>query len=70
MPGSFGTLTRLLLMASSMCLLTGCQSVVVIPKDREAMHLKANETFTAPGPGWFVPDARMLDILNQLEAGK
>jgi hypothetical protein len=53
-----------------MCLLTGCQSVVVIPKDREAMHLKANETFTAPGPGWFIPDARMLDILNQLEAGK
>jgi len=52
--------------------LTGCQSsrVVVIPSDRDVRPLPAGVPFTPAVRGWFVPDARMLDILNRLERTK
>lgn len=52
-----------------MALLTGCASrVTVISSDREVVPLPANQPYTPAVKGWFVPDARMLDILNRLEA--
>ena len=49
-------------------LLSGCQStrVVVIPADKVVTRLEATESFTPPVPGWFVPDARMQEILARL----
>ena len=49
-------------------LLCGCQStrVVVIPADKVVTRLEATESFTPPVPGWFVPDARMQEILARL----
>ena len=49
-------------------LLTGCQTQVkVIPADKEVTRIMANKPFTPAINGWFIPDARMLDIVNQLE---
>ena len=47
-------------------LLTGCVHYKVIPADKTIHRLKANETFTAPFAGWFVPDARWLEIREAL----
>ena len=59
----------LALTASSTGLLTGCQQTrtVLIASDREVIKLDAGKPFTAVHPGYFVPDARMFDILNALE---
>lgn len=45
--------------------------VLVIPADREVTRLTAAEPYTPTVNGWFVPDARMQEILHQLhdEAG-
>jgi hypothetical protein len=32
--------------------------------------MPAGKPFTPAVPGWFVPDARMYDILNQLDKNK
>jgi len=48
---------------------SGCATrVVVIPADRQVIPLKAGQKFTAPSSGWWVPDARMQEILHALEA--
>lgn len=48
--------------------LCGCRSpVVVVASDRVVVPLKAREPFTPAVPGWFVPDARMLELLRKLE---
>lgn len=48
-------------------LLCGCQTrVVVIPADKTVTRLEAAEPFTPSIPGWFVPDARMQEILARL----
>lgn len=49
-------------------LLCGCQStrVVVIPADKTVTRLEATKSFTPLIPGWFVPDARMQEILARL----
>jgi hypothetical protein len=49
-------------------LLYGCQAtrVVVIPADKTVTRLEAAEPFTPSIPGWFVPDARMQEILARL----
>ena len=46
-----------------------CQSpkVVVIPADKKVERMKAETTYTFPSNGWFVPDARMQEIMFQLE---
>jgi hypothetical protein len=41
--------------------------VVVIPSDREALPVVHGQPFTPAVDGWFVPNARMLEILNALD---
>jgi len=38
----------------------------VIPADREVTRMPASEAFTPTVPGWFVPDARMKEIMDAL----
>jgi hypothetical protein len=49
---------------------TACKTprVVVIPSDREAVPMKAGQPYTPKVHGWFVPDARMIEILDALDA--
>ena len=48
---------------------SGCATrVVVIPADKQVLPLEAGQKFTAPSSGWWVPDARMQEILHALEA--
>ena len=48
---------------------SGCATrVVVIPADKQVIPLEAGQTFKAPSTGWWVPDARMQEILHALEA--
>jgi hypothetical protein len=42
----------------------------VIPSDKLVVHVQAGKPYTPTVNGWFVPDARMLDILNRLDAAK
>lgn len=55
-----------------MLILTGCQTPapVVIPADKQVQRLSVGQPFTPAVPGWFVPDARMYEILNRLDAAK
>lgn len=58
-------------LVSTLCLtlLCACQTrVVVIPADKAVTRLEAAEPYTPAVPGWFVPDARMQEILHQLTA--
>lgn len=48
--------------------LTGCKTYTVIPSDKVVRYIEQGQP--APGPGWFVPDARMKDILDQLDRCK
>lgn len=51
----------------SLGILSGCKTrLVVIPADREVTRLPAAVEFTPAIPGYFVPDARMLEILTEL----
>jgi hypothetical protein len=51
-------------------LVVGCSTtrVVVIPSDKKAIRVFRDRPFTSSVDGWFIPDARMIDILNQLDA--
>jgi hypothetical protein len=40
--------------------------VVVIPADKTVTRLEAGRPFTPAMPGYFVPDARMKEILDRL----
>lgn len=44
--------------------MTGCVHYAVIPSDRLVVRLRAGQT--APKDGYLVPDARMLEILDEL----
>jgi hypothetical protein len=54
--------TKLLPIATLMMTWTGCEHYKVISKDRAIHPLRAGETWQAPVDGWFVPDARWLEI--------
>ena len=57
---------RLLLMGMLTLSISGCATkIVVIPADKECVALKENQPFTPWCSGWFVPSAKMLDILNE-----
>jgi len=62
--------TRIVSTAALILLCAGCSTprVLVIPADRLVERLPAAETFTPAVPGWFVPDARMQEILHELHA--
>lgn len=55
--------TAFLTTASTACLRT---RVVVIPADKTVTRLEAGRPFTPAMPGYFVPDARMKEILDRL----
>jgi len=38
----------------------------VIPADKEVTRMPVSESFTPTVPGWFVPDARMKEIMDAL----
>ena len=48
-------------------LTTACKTrVVIIPSDKEIKRIEANTTFNSSINGWFVPDARMQEIMLKL----
>ena len=61
-PKKFCTTMKLLPIALSMTIWTGCAHYKVIDADKTVRRLKAQDKFTAPVDGWFVPDARWLEI--------
>ena len=44
----------------------GCASYKVISQDRLVRRVEAGQAFSAPVDGWFVPDARWLEIREAL----
>ena len=60
--------TRLALTASLMITCAGCKTVKVISADRALRRMETNEVYRFPVPGWFVPDALMIEITRELEA--
>ena len=48
-----------------LCVANGCQSVRVIPSDRAVVRMEAGKPYAPAIPGYFVPDARMLEILEK-----
>ena len=58
---SFATM-KLLPIALSMMIWTGCAHYKVIEADKTIRRVKAHQTFTAEVDGWFVGDARWLEI--------
>lgn len=66
------TATLLLSTLALTLTLTGCQTTktVLVPSDRAVVALPQGKPFTPPVPGWFVPNARMYDMLNALDAAR
>lgn len=59
--------TAITLMLGCSPILIGCKThVVVIPGDRAVVRLEPNRPYSPGVPGWFVPDARMQEMLNEL----
>jgi hypothetical protein len=61
--------TRIVSITSLMMFCVGCQApkVVVIPADKTVTRMAPGKPYTFTIPGWHVPDARMQEILHQLE---
>ena len=57
---------KLLPIALSTLIWTGCAHYKVIEADKTVRRVKAHQTFTAPVDGWFVPDARWLELREAL----
>ena len=69
MQGQLRAAMLILSIASSTPIWTGCQTkTVAIAADRNVIYMKANEPFTPTAPGYYVPSATMLQILNRLDA--
>ncbi len=45
---------------------SGCASYKIISADRNLIRLRSNQAFTTAVDGWFVPDARWLEINQAL----
>jgi hypothetical protein len=45
-----------------MTIWTGCAHYKVIDADKTVRRLKSGQPWTAPMDGWFVPDARWLEL--------
>jgi len=57
---------KLLPISLSMLIWTSCAHYKVIDSDKTVRRLKAHDTFLAPSDGWFVPDARWLELREAL----
>ena len=53
---------KLLPISLSMLIWTGCAHYKVIDADKAVRRLQANEPFRPACNGWFVPDARWLEM--------
>ena len=69
--------TKLLPTALSMTICGGCAHYKVISSDKIVRRIKADEPFRPPIDGWFVPDARWIEIreaiadrINDLESSQ
>jgi len=60
------TMTKLVPISLSMLIWTSCAHYKVIDADKTVRRLKAHDTFLAPSDGWFVPDARWLELREAL----
>ena len=57
---------------STLCLmsvLAGCAHVLILPADRVVVPMKAGKAYAPPFDGYYVPAARMQDILDRLSEG-
>ena len=61
-PKKFCATMKLLPIALLMTIWTGCTHYKVIDADKAVRRLKAEQAFITPVDGWFVPDARWLEI--------
>ena len=61
-----GTWILLTLILSALC--AGCHTVTVIDGNKVVERLEKGKPYTPNLNGYFVPDARMREILQQLEA--
>ena len=57
---------KLLPIAALMMISTGCAHYKVIEADKTVRRLQANEPFRPACNGWFVPDARWLEMREAL----
>jgi hypothetical protein len=57
---------KLLPIAVWMMIWSGCAHYKVIDADKAVRRLQASETFKPPFDGWFVPDARWLELREAL----
>jgi hypothetical protein len=57
-------LAGLMLMLSTVSLMSGCASLIVIPSDKEVTRILKGQI--SPKDGYLVPDARMLEILDAI----
>ena len=63
------TLILTSLIACSMTGLTGCaQRIKVLAADKVVVPMHTGQPYTPASDGYFVPKARMLDILDRLSA--
>jgi hypothetical protein len=64
-------LPRAMAILSTLCLivlLIGCKTrVLVLPESQAVSRVEAGKPFTPALPGYYVPDARMREILLQLQ---
>ena len=65
-PVKLFAMTKLLPTALLMMTCAGCAHYKVISSDKTVRRIKAHEPFTAPIDGWFVPDARWLELRDAL----
>ena len=71
MPKLFCQAILTLSIALSILTLTGCQTkTVIVPSDKAVVRVLANRPYTAKVNGYFVPDARMVEILNALDKAR
>jgi hypothetical protein len=59
-------MTKLLPIAALMLIWTSCAHYKVIDGDKTVRRLQAHSQFQAPVDGWFVPDARWLELREAL----
>ena len=57
---------KLLPIAASMLIWTSCAHYKVIDADKTVRRLQVNEPFRPACNGWFVPDARWLELRQAL----
>jgi hypothetical protein len=61
---------KLLLLAMLISLtsvLTSCQTTKIVLADKMVVRMPAGVAYTSAIDGWFVPDARMLQMMNGMK---